>query len=476
MKKNNNGFTLVELIAVIVLIALLFVVAIPAAMKVGDNAKKKSFETKLNLIKSAGELYGQKELKVLQTETNSFCKIEGDKITTSETQIDEAYYPCFKKTVGELLQKGMIDRDDYYNCSSGLIDVIYNPVTENTINQCNVYIYFKNNKPSAIYDINDDCEIPVSELCGVSPRTSKSLVLNTSTTTTQPAVSCEYSAGHTWDYYGDPVMGSPYGQEWIAPCTATYKIEAWGAEGHSPDNSSDQRKGGKGSYVAGNIHLSKSTKLYFDVGLSANSDNRNSSVYTCGMSDCGGWNGGGSTSVRITPGLWSDFDSLKSRIMVAAGGGVAYQGGTPGDGGGLVGYAGGGTAGGTQTSAPASQSTSYAASTFGIANGGCTGGNGYYPGGGATCASGSGGGSSFISGHNGCDAISEASTSSNIIHTGQPNHFSGYIFTNTVMIDGKGCSWTNVKGSCSNQPQPNGSITTGHQSHGNVRVTLISFG
>lgn len=322
MKKNNNGFTLVELIAVIVLIALLFVVAIPAAMKVGDNAKKKSFETKINLIKSAGELYGQRELKVLQTETNSFCKIEGDKITTSETQIDEAYYPCFKKTVGELLQKGMIDRDDYYNCSSGLIDVIYNPVTENTINQCNVYIYFKNNKPSAIYDINDDCEIPVSELCGVSPRTSKSLVLNTSTTTTtttttttQPAVSCEYSVDQTWDYN---YTGSE--QKFTTPCTGVYKLEVWGAQG---GNSGFGAAGGKGGYSYGNILLSNGTPLFIGVGGQGGYNGGGTGVST---SEYKGGNGGGATHIAQNAqntgrGVLANYNSYRNEVLIVAGGG-----------------------------------------------------------------------------------------------------------------------------------------------------------
>jgi hypothetical protein len=56
---------------------------------------------------------------------------------------------------------------------------------------------------------------------------------------------------------------------------------------------------------------------------------------------------------------------------------------------------------------------------------------------------GGGGGSSFISGHEGCDAIDEQSTEQNIIHTGQSIHYSGYYFTNTLMIDGNGYQWTN---------------------------------
>ena len=52
-------------------------------------------------------------------------------------------------------------------------------------------------------------------------------------------------------------------------------------------------------------------------------------------------------------------------------------------------------------------------------------------------AANAGGGSSFISGHNGCDAIKEESIENNIIHTGQSVHYSGLYFTDTVMIDGE---------------------------------------
>ena len=172
--------------------------------------------------------------------------------------------------------------------------------------------------------------------------------------------------------------------------------------------------------------------------------------------------------------------------MVAGGGGSASSG-SSGAGGGLTGYSGGGTNPGTQTSYGAVQSSNYTASSFGIANGGCSGGNGYYPGGGAACASGAGGGSSYISGHTGCVAIKEGSTSAtravNIsgctmgtTNTECSKHYSGLIFTNTKMIDGKGYSWTNVKGSLEQMPNPNGGYYAngvGHSSSGYVRITYI---
>ena len=85
--------------------------------------------------------------------------------------------------------------------------------------------------------------------------------------------------------------------------------------------------------------------------------------------------------------------------------------------------------------------------------------NQFSVGGGAGFAGGSGGGSSFTSGHDGCDAITEDSTETNIIHTGSPNHYSNYIFTETVMIDGMGYEWTNVKGAKINMPTFDGTST-----------------
>ncbi len=86
----------------------------------------------------------------------------------------------------------------------------------------------------------------------------------------------------------------------------------------------------------------------------------------------------------------------------------------------------------------------------------------------------SGGGSSFISGHNGCDAIAENSTSSSIIHTGQPNHYSGLVFVDTVMVDGAGYNWTNVKGEQTGMPTHDGNGTmTGNTGNVYAKITYL---
>ena len=101
-----------------------------------------------------------------------------------------------------------------------------------------------------------------------------------------------------------------------------------------------------------------------------------------------------------------------------------------------------------------------------IVNDGGGGGGGYYGGttilkesSGNSSDAGSGG-SGFISGHAGCNAINQNSTSTKITHTGQPNHYSGYVFTNTVMKAGN-----------ESMPSPTGGTETGHSGNGYCKIT-----
>ena len=109
--------------------------------------------------------------------------------------------------------------------------------------------------------------------------------------------------------------------------------------------------------------------------------------------------------------------------------------------------------GGTQTESPepSSWNWDYRRGAFGRASQqlldtdsyGCGAGGGWY-GGVKGIGNGGGGGSSFISGHPGCNAINTSTG----VHLGQSTKitYSGitYEFHNTVMIDGDGYSWTSA--------------------------------
>lgn len=308
---------------------------------------------------------------------------------------------------------------------------------------------------------------------------------------------------HEWTY-----EANPYFQNLKIPCTGTYKIELWGAQGGGD-------YGAKGGYVSGEITLPRNENLYFVVGETGRGTYYNVSGYNGGGRPISGYNalrtigtaGGGATDVRLTNGVWNSFDSLKSRIMVAAGGGGSvselFEVFSEGVAGGLSGGNGasGGsvcaTTSGTQTRAGYASCTNYEGSGgfgFGgtlalsaeIKDSGGGGGGGYYGGGAGNYTNesymqqpGNGaGGSSFISGHEGCNAIDKNSTSNNIIHTNQSIHYSNYSFTNTKMIDGSGCKWTTQKTTdCSGMPNTIGTgIEIGHSGDGYAKITLISIG
>ena len=280
------------------------------------------------------------------------------------------------------------------------------------------------------------------------------------------------------------------------PITGWYKIELWGAGGTNT----------KGGYSSGIIELNKNEHIYVYVGLSSGYNGGGA-----GYTSTAGLAGAGATDIRYRGA------SLNDRIMVAGGGGGANESTATvyGHAGGLIGVTGYNTSyssnkatGGTQISGGVvtNYSSSYAVGTngtFGVGGtgggaagiGSYGGGGGYYGGaGGSRLNSGSfpsGGGSSFISGHTGCVAIASSSsaaartgTSGAACTTGTTDnlcsvHYSGKVFTNTLMIDGLGYSWTNVKaGTVGTNLMPNPSGGTyasgvGHSGNGYARITFL---
>ena len=243
-------------------------------------------------------------------------------------------------------------------------------------------------------------------------------------------------------------------------------MECWGAQGSSQGTINEIPRG---AYTRGKISIVKNALFYIYVGeyknrgltAFANTFNGGGGI-TSPASDNNNHAGGGATDIRLTNGNWDNFISLKSRIMVAAGGGgIVHPPHIVGHGGGLTSQdAEYGNNSGPYTYQSVSGVGQISGYKFGI---GQTekragGGGGYY--GGYAIAYVGSGGSSFISGHTGCNAISSSSTSTNIVHTGQPNHYSGYVFTNTVMKAGNEV-----------MPSPTGGTETGHSGNGYCKIT-----
>ena len=249
-------------------------------------------------------------------------------------------------------------------------------------------------------------------------------------------------------------------------------MECWGANGGPKPQASGSSSPGIGGYTSGVITLKRTIYVYVgSVGTNSNTRNNNAGGWNgggYGGSNCrseyedAGSGGGGATDFRITNGTWSNITSLRSRIMVAAGGGgccyPSHQTNvcSGGYGGGLTGGSGLATwssytstipTGGGQDSPGLSKETGFNGD-FGFANQtvltgeqsyGGGGGGGWY-GGGKGCGHGGAGGSSFISGMTGCNGI-DSSTGAHR-SASQPSVIDGvtYTFNSPVMYAGNSAS------------------------------------
>ncbi len=303
--------------------------------------------------------------------------------------------------------------------------------------------------------------------------------LITNSITTAILNECEYYDDTIWifDYTGDS-------QSFTVPCTGNYKIELWGAESNKITNSATSYSN-KGSYTTGNIDLNYKDNLYIYTGAAGSVG----SGFNSGSLNITSGAGGGATDIRLEKGSWDNFNSLKSRLMVASGAGGGGWKATGGAGGTLNGgtpteyyvdrrkffigkgatQIAGGLAGYDAEVTPNLRANDGKFGIGGGGRGGSNGGGGYYGGGGGYGLTNyyhgaGGGGSSFISGYPGCNAITVNSTADNIIHTGQANHYSGYVFTSSVMKSGNEI-----------MPTHDGlSTMTGNSGNGYAKITLIS--
>ena len=243
-----------------------------------------------------------------------------------------------------------------------------------------------------------------------------------------------------------------------------YSFECWGASG---SNYSQVILGGNGAYTFGKIRIDSFRDLYVYVGQTGTKYSNAGVFGGGGFSD---YSGGGASDIRLLGK--NDFEGKKSRIMVAAGGGGADSLESGGSGGTISGKNSGlgYSKGATQTT----PGTGFVPGSFGQGggnrkeddnNGG--GGGGYYGGGSGSLDfnNGGSGGSSYISGHPECNAVSISATEDNIVHTNHTRHNSGFVFFDTMMIDGD-----------SDMPNPHDSPQLIHGNNGNgfVRIRKIS--
>ena len=227
-----------------------------------------------------------------------------------------------------------------------------------------------------------------------------------------------------------------------------YKFELWGARSGTDYYLIPPAKG---AYVSGILAIQK--RFTFQIYLGGvGSDSRTSPTAYGGFNGGGtgkacGSGGGGASDVRLTA-------SLSSRIIVAGGAGGGEWAQT-GHGGGLEGISGqyigcgkytiaAGSTGGNQTQGGKggfdvnhglgqSGRFGYGGNGFSDRDSAAGGGGGYFGGGGITYVCSASGGSSYISGYEGCWSVPNETAEVTI---NESVHYSGFKFTEGKMIPG----------------------------------------
>lgn len=142
--KNKKGFTLVEVLAVIVLISLIFGLGAAGLSKLRENSNKRTLNTKINLIESSAQIWGNNNKVLLK---NDICNIDGEE------------YDCYKVPVKTLIEEDILESDK-------IGDVVFtNPIDNSSMIDNCVYVYKKNNRVYSYYQKDlgiDSCFVDIT--------------------------------------------------------------------------------------------------------------------------------------------------------------------------------------------------------------------------------------------------------------------------------------------------------------------------
>ncbi|MEG1892784.1 MAG: prepilin-type N-terminal cleavage/methylation domain-containing protein [Bacilli bacterium] len=125
----KKGFTLVELLATIAILAVIMLISVGSFTAISAGIKKNLLETKIKSIEDSAVLYGQEHQEEL---TDKDCTIDG-----------VSYSFCKKITVAVLLEKGFLKTEE----KDG---IMLNNVTQVNMADDLCTIYKKNNRIYAI--------------------------------------------------------------------------------------------------------------------------------------------------------------------------------------------------------------------------------------------------------------------------------------------------------------------------------------
>ena len=405
---KNKGFTLVELLAVVVVLAVVSIIAIPITINIIENARKGALESSARGLMEAANNYYTIHGKDM-TDYVDFSIVNGKQTSSEKLSYKGSIDNGYLRLVDANTMALCIDDNKYYVvknldskelvldegvCSGEYDEDLLGFVPEGNGNyigtRLNVKAYSSSSdlpsstkagsvavitdkKITDYFVANTGPTVPKDGMVWLVQSYDTSQYIETKNSRIGIAYVVQYD-NNEWKLKESYIYNDGWNQltsyggsvyEWNyeytghyetfnAPFSGYYTIELWGASG---GDYNVNYVGGNGAYTKGDIYLTAGETLYVYVGSQ-------------GSRPAGGWNGGGSSNTSSYAGgggatdvrtvatssntSWSDIESLRTRIMVAgAGGGAGYYNsgnyGSGGAAGGLNGYTapkgGGGTDG-----------------------------------------------------------------------------------------------------------------------------------
>lgn len=137
MRLNNNGFTLIEVLAVIVVIAVLGGIAIPNVLSSINTSKDKSLEIMIsNIVTSSKSLYEEVEYGSGEKPIYQYSA-DGTKTSIQVTINDTVIETNLQTLVSNGFLEGTCkDSGNNSNC----VKVLINPKTKDNIGKCEIKI------------------------------------------------------------------------------------------------------------------------------------------------------------------------------------------------------------------------------------------------------------------------------------------------------------------------------------------------
>ena len=131
--KNKKGFTLIEILSVIAILAVVTTIASASVINLSNSSKENLYCAKLEMIESAAKTYSAGYLYELNNSTT--------------------YYDGYKSltiTINDLVESG--------NLSPDKDDVVLSPLNNESLNNVKITLYLKNNQVYVhIEDQNNVC-------------------------------------------------------------------------------------------------------------------------------------------------------------------------------------------------------------------------------------------------------------------------------------------------------------------------------